>query len=67
MANPFVHIELQTQDVERSEKFYWSLFDRKLEEMPGTDCTIVNKDSPRPRISDGGKEVNDEHNCGQRL
>ena len=29
MANPFVHIELQTKDVEKSKKFYAALFDRK--------------------------------------
>jgi len=42
MANPFVHIELQTQDVEKSKKFYASLFDWKLEEIPGMDYTIIN-------------------------
>jgi predicted enzyme related to lactoylglutathione lyase len=42
MGNPFVHIELQTQDVEKSKKFYASLFDWKLEEIPGMDYTIIN-------------------------
>jgi len=42
MANPFVHIELQTKDVERSKKFYQSLFDWKLEEYPAMDYTIIN-------------------------
>jgi len=42
MANPFVHIELQTQDVDKSKKFYASMFDWKLEEMPGMDYTIIN-------------------------
>ena len=42
MANPFVHIELQTQDVDKSKKFYASLFDWKLEEIPGMDYTMIN-------------------------
>jgi hypothetical protein len=42
MANPFVHIELQTQDLEKSKKFYTALFDWKLQEMPGMDYTIIN-------------------------
>jgi len=42
MANPFVHIELQTKDVERSKKFYSGLFDWKLEDIPGMDYTLIN-------------------------
>ncbi len=42
MANPFVHIELQTQDVDKSKKFYASMFDWKLEEIPGMDYTMIN-------------------------
>ena len=42
MANPFVHIELQTQDVDKSKKFYASMFDWKLEEIPGMDYTVIN-------------------------
>ncbi len=42
MANPFVHIELMTQDVERSKKFYTGLFDWKLEDIPGMDYTMIN-------------------------
>lgn len=42
MANPFVHIELQTQDLEKSKKFYASMFDWKLEDIPGMDYTIIN-------------------------
>lgn len=34
MGNPFVHIELLTQDVEKSKKFYSGLFDCELEELP---------------------------------
>ena len=42
MANPFVHIELATQDLEKSKKFYTSMFGWKLEEIPGMDYTIIN-------------------------
>jgi len=42
MANPFVHIELQTQDLEKSKKFYAGMFDWKLEEIPGMDYTMIN-------------------------
>jgi len=34
MGNPFVHIELQTQDLEKSKKFYAGMLDWKLEELP---------------------------------
>ncbi len=33
MANPFVHVELQSQDVAKSKEFYGALFDWKLEDM----------------------------------
>ena len=42
MANPFVHIELQTQDVEKSKKFYTGLFDWKLEEFTDMGYTMIN-------------------------
>ena len=34
MANPFVHVELATQDVGKAKSFYSKLFDWKLEDMP---------------------------------
>ena len=34
MGNPFVHAELNTTDVDKAKKFYSSVFDWKLEEMP---------------------------------
>lgn len=34
MANPFVHVELQTQDAEKAKKFYKSLFSWELDELP---------------------------------
>ena len=42
MANPFVHTELQTQDLAKSKQFYTAMFDWKLEEIPGMDYTIIN-------------------------
>ncbi|MDA0337541.1 MAG: VOC family protein [bacterium] len=34
MANPFVHIELSTDDVAKAKKFYRGVFDWKLADMP---------------------------------
>ena len=34
MANPFVHVELNTPDPERAKKFYSKLFAWQLEAMP---------------------------------
>jgi uncharacterized protein len=41
MANPFVHIELHTQEPEKAKKFYTGLFDWKLEDVPDMDYTII--------------------------
>lgn len=44
MANPFVHLELNTNDLGKSKTFYSELFNWKLEDMPmpqGT-YTIIN-------------------------
>lgn len=45
MANPFVHIELQTKDLARSKEFYSRLFDWKLTDEPmpdGGTYTMIN-------------------------
>jgi predicted enzyme related to lactoylglutathione lyase len=34
MANPFVHVELNTTDVGKAKAFYGNLFDWKLEDVP---------------------------------
>lgn len=34
MANPFVHVELNTTDVAKAKAFYGKLFDWKLEDVP---------------------------------
>ncbi len=42
MGNPFVHVELHTQDPAAAKKFYGKLFDWKLEEAPEMDYTVIN-------------------------
>lgn len=46
MANPFVHIELQTKDLAKAKDFYSKLFDWKLEDIPapegGPPYTMIN-------------------------
>jgi hypothetical protein len=45
MANPFVHIELQTKDLAKAKDFYSRLFDWKLEDLPvpgGMPYTMIN-------------------------
>ena len=34
MANPFVHVELNTTDLAKAKSFYGKLFDWKFEDMP---------------------------------
>jgi predicted enzyme related to lactoylglutathione lyase len=43
MPNPFVHVELNSSDVNASKRFYGSLFDWKLEDVPmdGMTYTMV--------------------------
>ena len=44
MANPFVHVELNTTDVDKAKKFYGQLFDWELEDMamgPSDTYTII--------------------------
>ena len=37
MANPFVHIELNSTDLEKSKAFYGQLFSWKLQDIPMAD------------------------------
>jgi predicted enzyme related to lactoylglutathione lyase len=37
MRNPFVHVELATNDLGKAREFYQNLFDWKLEDMPTGD------------------------------
>lgn len=44
MANPFVHVELNTTDLEKAKKFYGQLFAWELEDMsmgPSGTYTII--------------------------
>ena len=41
MGNPFVHIELHTQDPEGAKKFYKELFDWEFEDVPDMNYTII--------------------------
>lgn len=42
MANPFVHVELNTTDLSKAKEFYGQLFDWKLEDVPmGPDMTYT--------------------------
>jgi predicted enzyme related to lactoylglutathione lyase len=45
MANPFVHVELNTTDPEKAKAFYGKLFTWKMEDMPmgpGETYTMIN-------------------------
>ena len=41
MANPFVHVELNTTDVAKAKGFYGKLFGWKLEDMPMENMTYT--------------------------
>ncbi len=41
MANPFVHVELETTDVGKAKTFYGKLFDWGLEDVPIGDDTYT--------------------------
>ncbi len=41
MPNPFIHIELQTQDLAKSKAFYSTLFHWRLDDLPGMAYTMV--------------------------
>jgi|SRR5689334_16265473 len=41
MANPFVHVELNTTDLDKAKNFYGRLFDWTLEDVPMKDFTYT--------------------------
>ena len=41
MPNPFVHLELNSTDIDKAKTFYTSLFDWKLEDMPMPGMTYT--------------------------
>jgi predicted enzyme related to lactoylglutathione lyase len=42
MPNPFVHVELNTDDVAKAKKFYKSVFDWKLQDVPAMGYTMID-------------------------
>ncbi len=42
MPNPFIHIELAADDVGGAKKFYKSVFDWKLEDIPAMGYTMLD-------------------------
>jgi predicted enzyme related to lactoylglutathione lyase len=42
MANAFVHIELNTDDLTAARKFYKRVFDWKLQDMPAEGYTMID-------------------------
>ncbi|MGH8773190.1 MAG: VOC family protein, partial [Burkholderiales bacterium] len=41
MANPFCHVELNSNDLSKAKSFYQKLFDWKLEDMPMGEMTYT--------------------------
>lgn len=41
MANPFVHVELMTTDIQKSKQFYQGLFGWKLEDVHDMNYTMI--------------------------
>src|SRR5450631_3862151 len=41
MANPFVHVELNTTDLGKAKEFYGKLFDWTLEDVPNGTYTMI--------------------------
>jgi len=49
MANPFVHVELHTNDLAKAKSFYSKLFGWKLKDMPmpgGDSYTMIEVGEP---------------------
>jgi uncharacterized protein len=55
MANPFVHVELNTTDINKAKTFYGKLFEWTLEDvpMPGGSYTMI-----KPGKGTGGGMMN---------
>ncbi len=41
MANPFVHVELNTTDLGKAKEFYGKLFNWTLEDVPNMEYTMI--------------------------
>jgi predicted enzyme related to lactoylglutathione lyase len=56
MANPFVHVELNTTDLDKAKSFYQSLFDWQLNDVDmggGMSYTLIN-------VGEGHRRRHDE-------
>lgn len=42
MPNAFAHIELNTDDVQKAKKFYKTVFDWKVTDMPGMNYSMID-------------------------
>jgi uncharacterized protein len=42
VGNPFVHVELNTDQVDKAKAFYGELFDWKLQQAPEMDYTMID-------------------------
>lgn len=49
MSNPFVHVELNTTDVDKAKKFYGQLFDWRLEDV------TMGSGGPPGLLASGGR------------
>jgi uncharacterized protein len=54
MANPFVHVELNSPDPEKAKAFYGKLFSWQLEDMPNTAVPNGNYTMIKPGNGTGG-------------
>ena len=59
MANPFVHVELQSTDIKKARDFYGRLFDWKLEDsqMPGFGTYAAVRNIPAALAATDGKNA----------
>jgi predicted enzyme related to lactoylglutathione lyase len=79
MPNPFIHIELQTQDLAKAKAFYAALFDWRLDDLPGMKYTMIdvgegtgggmmqNKEPGLPSQWIPFVEVDDVHDATERV
>ena len=60
MANPFIHVELNTPDPGKAKEFYSKLFQWQLEEMPNTAVPA----GTYTMIKVGGRHRRRDHEAG---
>ncbi len=63
MANPFVHVELNTADPEKAKAFYSNLFQWQLSDVPNP--TVPSGTSTTIKVGEGTGGGNHEANCGR--